>query len=212
MLYAVIRVLAVNRQLRIRGNRKGPIGMNIQLERRRREAAPDTVTVTSVTGSTALPDGSIGAGPSSRANRWCSEHLPEDVTTEVYRDGQLVQPRVNPEWEALQQYYDPYFYGSRSQEARELLDNFDEVMGQDAEAPTTALLAALNEQQGVKLGYFMQMTPAFREHLLRLNEIDPQAAALVAIQKANSITDSELSQWMTHKAYRAYREKNRVKR
>jgi len=149
--------------------------------------ADDRVTVTTVE-SRQMADGGTEHGA---------------VGVEVYENGELVPPPV-PSPDATPPFDGPAFE-QRLAQVRELFPDFDRTISEDAFVPRQAYLVFLNHRNGLLLAQYAAMNPDFREQLLQADQIDPEHAQLLAIQKAESLTADDLAPWLSHKAFREYR-------
>ncbi len=171
---------------------KGPLPISTELVQRREGLPEETRRFTVVEQNVPGPDGGTEHG---------------SLTTEVYHDGRLQPPGPPSPRTGLP--HDAAGYGRRVAEAREELADWDDVVGQEnIMVPAVVATAALNNKNGARFAYFLGRNPAFCEELERVAKTDPERACLLAIEKSESLTDDDLAQWMSHKAYRKYRASN----
>lgn len=175
-----------------------PLPMGTELKRRSGSETRDDVMI--FTSTTPETDEDTGRGEQGDGG---TEHGP--VVREVYVNGEL-QAADDPPPEISGE-YDAAAYRRRVAEAREVFSDLDQVIGQDMTVPVSTILAALNEPNGVALAYWIARHPEFAEQLVRVNEVNPQAALVMAGQKARALSADDLAPWLTPKQFRKWRER-----
>jgi hypothetical protein len=175
-----------------RSDRHIPIGMNVQLERRRSEAVPDENVTLSEAG---FGEQQIDGG---------TEHSPLRVTQ--YHNGQLVEPRISQQLADLADAYDWEAIRHRNDELSAKLSDYERTIGQDVKLPSGVVDVVLRHPRGSLLGFWLGKNAAFCKQLLTM---DPLKAQTIAIQKAESLNADDVAGWMRHREFRKWREAQR---
>ncbi len=177
--------------------------------RSRNDHAPITMSTTPVRSSNVpeLPDEVVVtiAGRGAEGPDGGTEHADPEVT--VYRNGKPIpQPQFgsNPLDHAR---YNRFAADQREQAAREVLSDYDSVLDQNILVPLPVLIACKDQPAGAAFGYWLGRNPEFCAELTELYRSDPEGATLAALEKMNSLTDNDLAQYMTHRAFRKWRER-----
>jgi hypothetical protein len=167
-----------------------PLPMEAELQRRSPSHPKDDLcVVTTLERAEPGPDGG-------------TEH--SEASTEVYRNGELQNPRVNQELADILANIDPHAMVQRNRAADEHLSDFEQVIGQDIPLPDSVMNVTFTHPKGAMLAYFLARHP---ELCAQLCEMDPLKARTIAEQRANALTPDDVAQWMTPPAFRAWRGK-----
>ena len=169
--------------------------MNVELIRPR----PKHIVTDEVTLTTAEPNPPQADGTTEAAG----------ITVRTFRNGELVAGKIPASVTALRAQMDVHADAKRLAEAEEMFFQHDQIISQDAPLRTSVLVVLANHPRGHWLAYFLGRHPEVREELLQINEISPEAAAVEAIKRAESHTEDQMADAMTHAEFRRWRERKK---